>query len=228
MVWLALLHIFSTILELVHICRLSDKDKDLEIMILRHQLDVMTRLQSKPVKPNRVEKLTLAILTTKLNQSANRSTSQLRDVIRIIKPETVIRWHRELVRRKWTLEQKNKGGRPRICKDIENLTVHLAQENHRWGYAKIEGELLKLGYKVSPKNRSQCPRPELHCASSCSFVNESHLRRVLWEFIAYYNTRRPHQGFEQQPPILRTNPMETGIVNRHRVIGASSTITFMR
>jgi len=110
MVWLALLHIFSTILELVHIGRLSDKDKDLEIMILRHQLDVMTRLQSKPVKPNRVEKLTLAILTTKLNQSANRSTSQLRDVIRIIKPETVIRWHPELVRRKWTQEQKNKGG----------------------------------------------------------------------------------------------------------------------
>ena len=131
MVWLALFHTFSTILELVDIGRLSDKDKDLEIMILRHQLDVMTRLQSEPVKPNRVEKLTLAVLTTKLKQSANRSTSQLRDVIRIIKPETIIRWHRELVRRKWTQEQKIKGGRPRISQEIESLIVRMAQDNIR-------------------------------------------------------------------------------------------------
>jgi hypothetical protein len=47
MIWLALLHIFSTVLELVHIGRLSEKDKDLEIMILRHQLDVMTPYYAK-------------------------------------------------------------------------------------------------------------------------------------------------------------------------------------
>ena len=144
-----ILHIFSTVLELIHIGRLSEKDKDLEIMILRHQLDVMTRLQAKPIKPNLVEKLTLAVLTNKLKQSSSRSASQLRDVIRIIKPETVIRWHRELVRRKWTQEQKNKGGRPRLSQQIESLIVRMAQENIRWGYAKIEGELLKLGHKVS-------------------------------------------------------------------------------
>jgi putative transposase len=78
---------------LIHIGRLSEKDKDLEIMILRHQLDVMTRLQAKPVKPNRAEKMTLAMLTKKLKQSTNCSTRQLRDIIRIVKPETVIRWH---------------------------------------------------------------------------------------------------------------------------------------
>ena len=149
MVWLALLHIFSAILEMLRIARLSEKDKDLEIMILRHQLDVMTRLQTKPVKPNRTEKLTLAVLTKNLKQSTKRSTHQLRDIICIVKPETVIRWHRELVRRKWTQEQKNRGGRPRISKDIESLIVRLAQENHRWGYAKIEGELLKLGNRIS-------------------------------------------------------------------------------
>ena len=74
---LALSHIFSVIMELVHIGRLSDNDKDLEIMILRHQLDVMTRLQTKPVKPNRVEKMKLAVLTKKLKQSANLSTRQI-------------------------------------------------------------------------------------------------------------------------------------------------------
>ena len=97
MFWLALSHVFSAILELIHIGRFSAKDKDLEIIILRHQLDVMTRLQTKPVRPNRAEKLTLAVLTKKLKQSSNRSTHQLRDIIRVVKPETVIRWHRELV-----------------------------------------------------------------------------------------------------------------------------------
>jgi hypothetical protein len=66
-VWFALLHIFSAILELLRVGRLSEKDKDLEIMILRHQLDVMTRLQTKSVKPNRAEKLTLAVLTKNLS-----------------------------------------------------------------------------------------------------------------------------------------------------------------
>ena len=131
MVWLYLSHIFYTILELVHIGRLSEKDKDLEIMILRHQPDVMTRLQTKPVKPNWAEKLTLAILTKNLKHSTRRPTHQLRDIIRMVKPETVIRWHRELVHREWTQEQKTTGGRPRISKDIESLILRLAQENHR-------------------------------------------------------------------------------------------------
>jgi putative transposase len=149
MIWFPVAHIFSTLIFLIQIGRLSDKEKDLEIMFLRHQLDVMTRLQSKPVKPDWVEKFTLAVLTTKLKQSANRSTSQLSYVIRIIKPETVNRWHRELVRRKWTQEQKSRGGRPRISQEIESLIVRMAREYKRWGYAKIEGELLKLGYKFS-------------------------------------------------------------------------------
>jgi len=98
----------------------------MEIMILRHQLNVMTCLQAKPVKFNRAEKLTLAVLIKKLKQSINRPTHKLRDIIRVVKPETVIRWHRELVRRKWTKEQKNRGSRPTISKHIESLIARLA------------------------------------------------------------------------------------------------------
>jgi hypothetical protein len=64
-------HIFSTILSLIQVGRLSDKDKDLEVIILRHQLAVMNRLYAKSVKPNRAEKMTLVVLTKKLRQSKN-------------------------------------------------------------------------------------------------------------------------------------------------------------
>jgi len=149
MIWFAVTHIFSTLLELVRIGRLSEKEKDLEIMILRHQLDILERQQKTPIKPNKVEKMTLAILTNKLKQMTNRSTNQLRDILRIFQPATVLNWHRELVRRKWTQEYKNKGGRPRTSQETEDLIVRLAKENPSWGYGKIEGELLKLGTKVS-------------------------------------------------------------------------------
>ena len=150
--WFILTHIFSTLLSFVGLGRLSEQDKDLEILLLRHQLSILQRKLDTPVKPSRVEKLTLAVVAKKLKQATHRPTSQLRDIIQIFQPETVLRWHRDLVRRKWTFKNKPKGGRPRISQELEELMVRLAQENPRWGYGKIEGELLKLGFKVSRSN----------------------------------------------------------------------------
>ena len=101
MLWSIIGNIFSVLLSLVRVSRLSENDKDLEIIILRHQLDVMARNQKQPIRPNRAEKATLAILTGQLKKNTKRTIRQLGDVTRIVKPETVIRWHRELVRRKW-------------------------------------------------------------------------------------------------------------------------------
>jgi len=70
-------------------------------------------------------------------------------VIRIFKPETVIAWHRELVRRKWAQKPVNQGGRPAISEELSDLIAQLAKEYTRWGYGKIAGELQKLGYEVS-------------------------------------------------------------------------------
>lgn len=111
MLWYLLGHVISTLFSLIRVSGLSKDDKDLEIIILRHQLDAMVRKQTQPIKPNKVEKVTLAQLTAKLEKSSNRLIQQLGDVIRIVQPETVIRWHRELVHRKWTQALKNKGGR---------------------------------------------------------------------------------------------------------------------
>ncbi len=149
MAWFIITHIFSTLLELIGTSRLSEREKDLEILILRHQLDILERKQKTPIKPNQAEKMTLAVLTNKLKQITNRATRQLRNTLRIFQPTTVLKWHRELVRRKWTQEHKNRGGRPKISREIEDLIARLANENPRWGYGKIEGELLKLGTKVS-------------------------------------------------------------------------------
>ena len=147
--WFILKHIFSTIFTFITIGRLSHLEKDLEIIVLRQQLSILQRKLNRPIRPSRVEKMTLAVLATKSMRISHRSTNQLRDIIRIFQGETILRWHRELVRRKWTYPNKNKGGRPSISKELESVLLRLARENPRWGYGKIHGELVKLSFKVS-------------------------------------------------------------------------------
>jgi len=79
---------------------LSEQEKDLEILILCQQLAILQRKQEKPVNTNRSEKMMLAVLTTRLKEVTQRPTGHLKGIIRIFQPETVIGWHRELVRRK--------------------------------------------------------------------------------------------------------------------------------
>ena len=146
--WFILAQIFSVLIGIVSVGRMEESEKDLEILILRHQLDIMKRKEEKPIQASRAEKLTLAVLTARLKGSTKRPASKLGDIIRIFKPETVLGWHRELVRRKWSYQRKNKGGRPQTDKEIDELIVRLAKENSNWGYGKIEGELKKLGYEV--------------------------------------------------------------------------------
>ena len=149
MVWFFLAQLFSILVELVRIGYKSEKEKDLEILLLQYQLGILERKLNQPIKPNRVEKLTLAVLVTKLKRETERSSHQLKSIVRIFQPETIFRWHRELVRRKWTYPNQAKVGRPPISQEIKDLIVRLAQENSSWGYSKIEGELLKLGFQVS-------------------------------------------------------------------------------
>ncbi len=137
----------SWLLDIIAIVRLTDSEKDLELLILRHQINILERQVKRP-RLSRLERLSLAVIANKLKQRADRTRQQLAQSILIFKPETVLGWHRELVRRKWTFKQSRQPGRPRTDPDIEALIVRLARENPRMGYRKIEGELLKLGYDV--------------------------------------------------------------------------------
>lgn len=149
MVWFLASQIFSTLISLIQIGRMAETDKDLEIMVLRYQLGITERKLHKPVRANHAERMTLAVLAARLKKQTKRPASQFRQLIRLVQPETVFRWHRDLVRRKWAQENKGKRGRPRIDDQKEHLIVRLAKENLRWGYYRIKGELKKMGFDVS-------------------------------------------------------------------------------
>ncbi|NLF78202.1 MAG: transposase [Chloroflexi bacterium] len=137
----------STLIELIRLGRRSVSDKDLEILLLRRQLAIYERKQERAPHLSRSEKLMLVVLGAKLKAQTSRTIKAMGDVIRIVKPATLFRWHNELVRRKWTYGHQ-KAGRPRTDQAIEQLVLRLAREND-WGFERIEGELLKLGYTIS-------------------------------------------------------------------------------
>jgi hypothetical protein len=67
----------------------------------------------------------------------------------VVRPETLLRWHRELVAKKWTYKRRGRPGRPPVDAEVRDLIVRLGRENPRWGYQRIRGELLKLGLRIS-------------------------------------------------------------------------------
>ncbi|HEY7414409.1 MAG TPA: helix-turn-helix domain-containing protein [Ktedonobacteraceae bacterium] len=141
-------HLFSMLLDLVSLLVRSDREKDLEILLLRQQIRLLQRKRTCTPRLSWWEKLPLVLLVAKLVKGKPAMRLRLNQCLLLFTPETVLRWHRELVRRKWTFPQRQAVGRPRIAAELEALIVRLAGENPRWGCSKIAGELLKLGYRV--------------------------------------------------------------------------------
>ena len=83
-------------------------------------------------------------LATKLGKQA------LQEVAKIVKPDTILGWHRTLVAQKFDgFQQRKAPGRPTIAKEVEDLVVRMAHENRSWGYDRIVGALANLGYTIS-------------------------------------------------------------------------------
>jgi hypothetical protein len=108
MLWFMVMHLFATLLDWVRIGRLSERDKDLELLLLHQQLDSLER-QARQPRLSRAEKLTLTVIAVKLKTFKGRGLKPWRDLIRIVQPETLFKWHRESVCRKWTLRQPDRG-----------------------------------------------------------------------------------------------------------------------
>jgi len=147
--WFVLAHLVAFLVDLALGTRRHDRDKDLQILVLRHQLRLAQRQCPRPPRLTRGEKLTLAVLTAALARLTTGPRRQLDQYLLLFKPETILKWHRELVRRKWIYRPTNPGGRPTIPAEIEALILRLARENPRWGHRRIQGELGKLGHTIS-------------------------------------------------------------------------------
>src|SRR5262249_61990642 len=107
------------------------------MLIVRQQIPILERRVGKSVRPSQVEKLLVALTAVHIKQRARQGRQRLNDSILLFKPATVLKWHRELVKRKWTFQQRAKVGRPRIEADLEALIVRLARENPGLGFEKL-------------------------------------------------------------------------------------------
>ena len=116
----------------------SSASKNAELLVLQHDVAVLRRTRPRP-RLDWVDRAVMAALIRLL-------PGKLR-VNRLITPGTVLPWHRRLVTRRWT--HPRGAGRLPVSSGLAALTEQLATENHGWGYQQIQGELLKLGHRVS-------------------------------------------------------------------------------
>jgi hypothetical protein len=120
----------------------SDNDKNTEILVLRHQIAVLQRQVRSPGL-TWADRAVLAALTRRLSAARRRQLSL------IVTPRTLLRWHADLAKRRWTYPRRAPG-RPRTGPAIRRLAVEMARDNPPWGYRRICGELTGLGHKIAP------------------------------------------------------------------------------
>jgi hypothetical protein len=192
------------LIQLLALLSRSDATKDLEILVLRHQLAVLRRQLPRP----RLEPADRALLA-----AISHALPRARWSCFLVKPETLLRWHRRLVAGAWTYPHRQPG-RPPLDGDLQQLIVRLATENPRWGYQRLQGELLRLGMPVSatairttlrrhgldpaPRRASITWRAFLRRQAAgiiaCDFftVDTVWLRRLYVLFFIELDTRRVH------------------------------------
>jgi putative transposase len=111
-----------------------NEGREIELLVLRHQVRVLQRQVKLPCL-RRLDRLLLAAASKAMPRGQWSSF--------VVRPETLLRWHRELVRRKWTYKRRGRPGRPPIDPEVNTLIVRFGTENPRWGYQRLRGELLK-------------------------------------------------------------------------------------
>ena len=128
------------VLELLVLFVRSEASKEIELLTLRHELNVLRR-QVKRQSFEPADRALFAALSRLLPRHRWNAFG--------VTPETLLAWHRRLVAKRWTYPHR-KPGRPKIDEETTALVIRLARENPRWGYRRIQGELLKLGLRLAP------------------------------------------------------------------------------
>jgi transposase len=190
--------------QLLALLARGDAAKELEILVLRHQLAVLRRQTPQP----KLQPADRALLA-----AVSRILPRARWSCFLVKPETLLRWHRRLITDTWTYPNRG-AGRPPLDQVVQQLIVRLAKENPRWGYQRIQGELLHLrvwvsasairttlrrnGLDPAPRRMATTWRAFLRQQAAgimaCDFftVDTIWLRRLYVLFFIELDTRRVH------------------------------------
>jgi putative transposase len=172
MIWSFVYLALHRLLELLVLCWRSTDAKEVEILVLRHQLAILRRQHPRP----RLQAQDRAL---------SRRLPRPRWSIFMVTPETLLRWHRHMVRRRWIYPTEGRG-RPSVPQQVQTLIVRLATENHAGGYQRIRGKLLRLGCQVSASSIARVLRANgLHPAPRpISTTWRSFLRRQAAGIVA--------------------------------------------
>jgi hypothetical protein len=177
--------IFDRLLGCLMLLGRASSSKDIELLVLRHEVAVLRRTNPRP-RLDWADRALLAALIRRL-------PALLRGH-RLVTPATVLRWHRRLVTKKWTYPHR--AGRPPLDDTITALITRMASENQTWGYQRIQGELRKLGIASAhpPSGESSSygeyrrhhpGRPTHHGDGSCA-----HRPRPCWPWTSSTSTAR--------------------------------------
>jgi putative transposase len=129
--------VFCQLVNLLLLLARPSASKDVELLVLRHEVAVLRRATPKP-RLDWADRAVFATLVRRLPQMLRKH--------RLVTPGTILRWHRRLVAKKWT--HPHRLGRPPVEGAVTVLIERMARENFNWGYQRIQGELLKLGHRV--------------------------------------------------------------------------------
>jgi len=198
--------ILARVLSWLALLARSDAAKDVELLLLRHEVAVLRRHHPRP-RLSWADRALLSALSRLLPTSVRQ--------LRLVSPRTLLRWHAQLVARRWTYPLRHPG-RPSVRQPVQALVLRMARENPRWGYRRIQGELVGLGHTVAAstvwtilKAASLDPAPrrtgptwrqflaaqaQAILAVDFARVDTIFLRRLYILVVIEHGTRRVHLG----------------------------------